>query len=90
MKEHVRARGRGHWMDELARDVRYGSRSLQRNPTFTLAAVLTIALGIGVNTTIFMIVNGVAFRPFTVPSGDPIMSVTQWLDGEAPQPARTL
>src|SRR5260221_8352851 len=57
VKEGVRSVRRGHWLDEMIGDVRYGCRSLVRNPTFTVVGILTIALGIGVNTTVFTIVN---------------------------------
>jgi putative ABC transport system permease protein len=83
VKEHVRAVRTGHWLDGLVQDVRYGSRSLLRTPAMTLAAILTIALGVGVNTTSFLIVNGLVLRPFTVASGAPILSVTQRIEGEA-------
>src|SRR5258708_574870 len=83
LKEGVRCVRRGHWLDEMIGGVRYGCRSLVRNPTFTVVGILTIALGIGVNTTVFTIVNSVVFRLFTVPSGGPIISITQRLDGDA-------
>lgn len=83
VKDAVRSIRTGHWLDEMVQDVRYGCRSLLRTPLVTLAATLTIALGIGVNTAMFLIVNGVAFRPFTVPSGDPVLSVSQRVEGEA-------
>jgi predicted permease len=57
---------KGHWLEDLARDVRYGARGLRRNPMFTVVAVLTLALGVGANVAIFSLADIVLFRPLPV------------------------
>ena len=56
-------------LDSLVRDVRYGIRTLLRSPGFTLVAVVSLALGIGANTTIFSVANAALYRP--LPFDDP-------------------
>jgi predicted permease len=67
-------------METFFRDVRYGVRSLLKQPGFAAVAVLSIALGIGVNTTIFSFINAALFRP--LPFAEPDRLVRVW-DGQA-------
>lgn len=64
------------------RDLRYGARALAKNPGFTVVAVLATALGIGVNTGIFSVLNGVGLKLLPVPRADQIVSVDQVLHGK--------
>src|SRR5215204_7233913 len=64
------------WLDDLTRDAQHGIRMLRRSPVFTVVALLTLALGIGANTAIFSIVNGVILRPLDYPQPERLMSLT--------------
>ena len=69
-------------LESTWRDLWYGARALAKNPGFTAVAVLAIALGIGVNTGIFSVLNGVALKLLPVPRADQIVSVDQTFHGK--------
>jgi macrolide transport system ATP-binding/permease protein len=66
------------WLEQLSQDLRHACRGLRRNPGFTLVAVITMALGIGVNTTLFNAFNAVALKPLPVADPDHVMRFERW------------
>src|ERR1035437_4111232 len=70
------------WLETLIRDVRFGLRSLGRNPAFAFAALVTLALGIAANSTIFSMVS--RFVLYSAPVGNPatLMALHTTHDGE--------
>jgi predicted permease len=75
----------------LRQDVRYGTRVLLKNPTVTFVVALTIALGVGANTTIFSIVNGVLLRPLPFREPSRLVGLRETLpdEGSIPTAYRT-
>jgi putative ABC transport system permease protein len=69
------------FLETLFQDLRYGVRTLLKNPWFTLIAVITLALGIGANTAIFSLTSAIVLRPFDLPDLDRLV----WVYETAPQ-----
>ena len=77
--QELHREGRGFVsLEHAAGDLRYALRMMLRNPGFTAVAVLTLALGIGVNTTLFSAYNAVALKPLPVADPDRVVRLERW------------
>jgi predicted permease len=81
-----RLKERGHdvrtarLLEDLVRDMRHMTRGLRKNPGFTIAVVLTLALGIGGNTAIFSVIDQLLLRPLPYPDGEQLTTVYETFD----------
>jgi hypothetical protein len=75
VKEAIRYVRPGRWIEDLGRDVHYGVRSLSMSPGFTAAALLVLALGIGLNTAMFSAIDAVLFRAVPVKDSDDLVTL---------------
>ena len=79
-KEHHRDARSFRWIDDLQRDVRYAIRSLNRSRAFTMAAMLTLAIGIGATATIVSVVDTVLLQPLPLPDSDRLITINGLVD----------
>lgn len=71
------------WLEQTLQDIRHASRALARTPGFTLVAVITLALGIGMNTAIFSAYNAVALKPLPVADANTVVRLERWFKSRA-------
>jgi hypothetical protein len=75
VKEVTRDNWSWTWLERLLQDVRYGIRMLAKDPMYTGIAILTLALGIGANTALFSVINGVLLNPLPFPRPDELVAI---------------
>jgi len=68
------------WLEQLWQDLQHACRGLARSPGFTLLAIIALALGIGVNTTLFSTYNAVALKPLPVADPDHVVRFERWVE----------
>jgi len=78
VKEDAREVWSRVWLEQLLQDMRYGLRMLLRNPGFAAVVILTLALGIGMNTAIFSVVNAVLLRPLACPHPERLVWIASY------------
>jgi predicted permease len=83
VREEIYQMNTATFLDSIVRDIRYVLRTLRKSPTFTVVAVLTIAIGIGANTAVFSVVNDVLIQPLRYPKPEQLVALRQLAPGAA-------
>ena len=76
VKDEARDARGVQWLDELRGDLRAAVRTLRRSPGYAIVAIVTLGLGIGANTTIFSVIDGVLLSPLPFPDSDRLVRIT--------------
>src|SRR5689334_19683722 len=77
LKEECRESRRVHMVDTFLQDVRYGLRMLRKSPGFTLVTLLTLALGMGANTTTFSTIDAMLLHPLNFPELEHLVALSE-------------
>ncbi|MEP7367651.1 MAG: ABC transporter permease [Acidobacteriota bacterium] len=86
VKEEARAAWGWSFLDGLVQDLRFGARTLGSDRTFTVAAILSLALGIGANTAIFSVIHSVMLRELPIKDPQRLVQIRQGQNGELTNP----
>src|SRR5258708_28030362 len=89
-RDHARDVDTLRWLGDLGQDVRYALRQVRRSPGFTVAAILTLALGIGTTTAVFSLVDGVVLRPLSYAASSRLVVIDEWIPSVGSIPVNAL
>jgi Acidobacterial duplicated orphan permease len=84
-QERLRELWQFRWLENLVRDVRFSARLLMKSAGFTAVALGTLALGVGANTAVFSMINGLLLRPLPVPESDRLVVLNYQAGGPQPE-----
>lgn len=84
-QERLREVWQFQWLEDLWRDVGFSARLLRKSPGFTAIALLTLALGVGANTAVFSLINGLLLRPLPVPESERLVVLSYQSGGPQPE-----